>query len=202
MRTKTLWITVDGKDIPADRIKDSEKIKEKHAKKIIKMATELSKKLEDLKVYIAVASQEVIEEVALEKNLEAGDKKGNLRWHNFDKSIRIENSVNQKIVFDDGKIALAKDLLDNFLNEKLSSSDVWVKDIIVDAFSTTRGNMDTRKVMSLFKYQSKINDPMFQKSLELIADAIDRPSSKIYSRVYVRNEAGEYENINLNFSSL
>lgn len=202
MKERKKWITVNGMEVPANRITESEKAKEKHSEKILRMAQDINKRLAELKKYVHTATQEIVELVAEENKIEKIQGKGNYTWYNFSRQIRIEIQLNERIVFDDMKINEAKALLDEFLEQKITTSAAFVKSIILDAFSTSKGKLDTRKVMSLFKYKSKISDEMFQRALELIGDAIDRPSSKIYSRISVRNDKGEYEYVDLNYSNL
>ena len=78
----------------------------------------------------------------------------------------------------------------------------FVKDLVTDAFSTSKGKLDAKKVMSLLKYRNKIKDYQFQEALNLIETSIRKPDSKTYFRVWERREDGSYGIVDLNFSSL
>ena len=123
-------------------------------------------------------------------------------WYNFDRSVKIVTSLGKKIKFDDLAIIAAKKLLDEFLFEELDSKSAFIKEIVTDAFSTSRGNLDTDKVMSLCKYRSKTKSPSFIGALDILESSITRPSSAKYFRVYERNDDGSYSLIDLNFSSI
>ena len=56
--------------------------------------------------------------------------------------------------------------------------------------------------MSLLKYRSKIDNPLFQEALKLLEQSIRHPDSKRYFQIYVRNSEGAYDNIDLNFSNI
>ena len=131
-----------------------------------------------------------------------GKGKGGFTWKNFDGSIKIESSVSESIKFDDLGIIACKEKLELFLNNNLESKDAFIKQMVLDAFETSRGKLDAKKVLSLLTYRSKIKAPLFQEALNLLEKAIRRPDSKMYFRVFVKDEAGEYKNIDLNISSI
>lgn len=75
--------------------------------------------------------------------------------------------------------------------------------MIIDAFETQRnGQLDTKAVMKITRYEKRIDDAKFSAAVDLINSAIRRPKSKSYFRVSVRNEEGGYDNVDLNFSSI
>ena len=130
------------------------------------------------------------------------DRKGNFTWFNFDRSIKIEVSISERIDFDDLAIKAAKEKLDAFLSESLDSKMEFVKDMVIDAFSTSRGKIDAKKVFQLMKYRSKISHPLFQEAINILSDGIRKPNSKTYFRIWERAENGSYQLIELNFSAL
>jgi hypothetical protein len=77
-----------------------------------------------------------------------------------------------------------------------------IKQIVTDAFSTTRGKLDAKKVMSLLRYKDKVKDALFLESMELLEKSIRRPDSRIYHRISERQPDGSYKAIDLNFSSI
>ena len=74
--------------------------------------------------------------------------------------------------------------------------------MVLDAFETSRGKLDARKVFGLIRYKSKINNVLFQAAVKLLEQSIRRPESRTYFRVWTKDENGKYNNINLNFSSI
>jgi tRNA nucleotidyltransferase/poly(A) polymerase len=130
------------------------------------------------------------------------DSKGNFTWFNFDRSVKVEVSIADRIDFDDLTITACKDKLDEFLDQNLDSKQEFVKQLVTDAFSTSRGKLDAKKVMSLLKYRTKIKSDLFQEALNLLESAIRRPDSRTYFRIWERDKSGEYKLIDLNFSSI
>jgi hypothetical protein len=130
------------------------------------------------------------------------DGKGNFTWFNFDRSIKIEVSISKRIDFDDLAIKASKEKLDAFLDESLDSKIEFLKNLVTDAFSTSRGKIDSKKIMQLMKYRTKISHPLFQDAINILTEGIRNPGSKTYFRIWERDDDGSYQLIELNFSAL
>lgn len=199
--TDQFWTDESGSQVPYVRTTKSERLMEKESFRIFKEASRLSTDLKAFKNRIKEICQEVYDTYMSEK--EASVKgKGNFVWFNFDRSIKIEVSINDRIEFDDLGIIACKAKLDEFFTGAIESKHDYVKEMAMDAFSTTTGKLDVKKVLSLLKWKSKIKEDLFQEAMKLIEDSIRRPDSKTYFRVWVKNDDGKYDNIDLNFSSL
>lgn len=196
------WLDEAGTAIPYNRTTKAERLMERSSARLLKGALAINLKLNEFKQEIRDLSQEAYDAFMEEKN-STKEGKGNFTWYNFNRSIKIEVSVNEPIQFDDLTIAAAKDKFDTFLDENVQSKNEFVKEMINSAFETQRaGKLDVKQVMNLTRYQSKINDPLFTEAVNLINQAIRRPKSKTYFRVWMRDEAGEYQNVELNLSSI
>ncbi len=198
---KGVWIDETGREIPVKYINKSDKLKERYLGRISKRAEKLHNDLFEFKAEVSKLGQEVYDK-AMEDFKVSGNGKGNYTLYNFDRSIRLETSINELITFDDLAIKASKEHLDVFFSENLDPKVEFIADLVKDAFSTTKGKLDTKKVMSLLKYKSKIKHESFQKSMVCLEEGIRRPSSKTYYRIAVRLDDGSYKNIDLNFSSI
>lgn len=198
----TFWKDESGVEIPYNRTTKAERLMERHSAKILRDALVVNKRLAEFKDLIRELSQQAYEAFMEEKQSNK-ETKGNFTWYNFDRSIKIEVSINEPIQFDDLTIKAAKEKFDAFMNANLSSKNEFVKQMIIDAFQTQRsGQLDTKRVMNLTRYERKINDPDFSRAVELINESIRRPKSKTYFRVWQKDASGEYQNIELNLSSI
>ena len=202
---QSTWTDETGKEVPILYITPIMRVRERNAGRILKQALQVNKQLVTFKEHVTELCNQVyamaMEQVAARKDgKEPG--KGNFTWYNFDRTIRIEVSINERIDFDDLTLQLCKSKLDAFLSENLDSKMEFVKELVTDAFSTTRGKTDSKKVMSLIRYRSKIKHPLFLEALDLLEESIRRPDSKTYFRVWQRLDNGEYELVDLNFSSI
>lgn len=199
--TDQYWTDEKGVKSPYSRTTKSERLMEIQSLKIAKEAIRLNTDLSAFKNNLKAVCENVYSTFMMEKeNYTPG--KGNFTWKNFDGSIKIECSVSDRIEFDDLTITACKDKLTEFLDNTVESKEDFVKEMVTDAFETSRGKLDAKKVMSLLRYRSKIKAPIFQEALNLLESAIRRPESKTYFRVWVKDEEGKYKNVELNLSAV
>lgn len=196
------WIDESGTEIPYNRTTKVERLHERSAAKIVRAALEVNKRLVAFNNLIAELSQEAYDAFMNSKEI-TKKTKGNYTWFNFDRSIKIEINVNEPIVFDSLTITAAKEKLDEFLSTQIESKNQFVKEMVIDAFETQKtGVLDTKQVLKLTRYEDKVKSPLFSAAIKLIREAIRRPKSKTYRRVWVKDDEGKYQNIELNLSSL
>ncbi len=202
--TKTkvkVWIDENDMAIPYSRVTKQERLRERHSKKIKKQALDINRRLKDFKILVKLLSDEVFT-AAMAQYIVEKKHKGNFTWFNFDRSIKIEINVNEPILFDDLTITAAKQKFDEFLDANITASNEFVKELILDAFSTSKGSLDTKRVLGLAKYKEKVNKPLFSEAVDLIMSAVRHAKSKTYFRVWLKDEEGKYQNIDLNLSSI
>ncbi len=169
--------------------------------KLLKDAKDLSDRMAAFKEDIAKVCSDIYAAFMAEKEVKPTTK-GNFTWYNFDRSIKIEVAINERITFDELQISAAREKLDQFLTENMDGKVEFIKELVIDAFKTSRGQLDAKKIMSLLKYRSKIRQPLFQSAMEDIESAIRRPASKTYYRVFERTDEGNYKLVDLNFSTI
>lgn len=196
------WTDEKGIQIPYNRITPLERKMEVKSYYLAKKAVDLHNRLADFKREIAEICQGIYEQYMAENKVKK-TAKGNFNWYNFDRSIKIEVSVNERIEFDDMAIDAAKAKLEEFLQNNVEAKDEFVKELIMNAFETSRGKLDVKKVMSLVRYKSKIKAPLYKEAIELIENGIRRPDSKMYFRIWQKDpNTGKYQYIDLNLSSI
>lgn len=200
------WGDEQGNLIPYNRITPYEKNAESTLSKMAKEAIALNEKLVAYKASLRAAIEKLYKEfVESNGGKIQGKGKGGITLYNFDRSIKVEVKINEPIHFDEEYIKLAKAELFAILDDELEGTSSWVKGLITDAFEKSRGELDTDKVLSLKKHASRVPDsikPRYNKAMELIDKAINRPTSKQYERVWVRDENGKYQDVQLNFSAI
>lgn len=200
--TDQFWVDESGTRIPYNRTTKVERMMETKSAQLLKGAASINRKLQEYKQLINEVSAGVYEAFMEEKGVAKSERKGNFTWYNFDRSIKIEIAINEAIKFDDMTIAAAKEKLDRFLSETIDSKVEFVKDLVFDAFNTSRGKLDAGKVLGLLKYRTKIKEPIFAEAMDLIEQSVRRPSSKTYYRIWEKDENGSYKAIELNFSAI
>lgn len=195
------WKDETGQDVPVEYVTFGNRLKERHVAVLLKESKAINKRLVAFKKTAEKLANEVFAKM-LEEYKAKPDTKGNYTFFSFDRSVKVEVSVSDRIEFDDIAITACKEKLDEFLKQNLDAKMAFVKELVTDAFSTSRGKLDTKKVMSLLKYRSKIKDTLFEEALNLLESSIRRPSSKTYFRIFERQDDNSYKNIDLNFSNI
>lgn len=196
-----MWRDESGVAIPYNRTTKTERLMERSTARIIKEAKATHQRLAKLKALIAKLTTEAYVAFLSEKDVKPG--KGNFTMYNFDRSIKVEVNVNEPIVFDDLGIAAAKEKFDEFLEANVSATDNFIKQMILEAFETSRGRkLDTKRVMNLIRYRSKVDNSLFSEAVQLIEQSIRHPYTKTYYKVYERKDDGSYSHVELNFASI
>src|ERR1035437_6062660 len=100
-----IWIDEARTQIPYKRITKSERLMEVHSAKLAKSAKAVNDRLNAFKKEIKHLCEEA-EQAFLDENKIVRDEKfkGNYTWYNFDRSIKIERSVNEALQYDDQTI--------------------------------------------------------------------------------------------------
>lgn len=198
-----IWKDESGMEIPYSRITGHERLCERETARALKKAIDIHKRLADFKTEITDVSTKLYESLLEENDINRiGKGKGGATFFNFDRSIKIEVSVNEQIVFDDNLIKLAKEKLDDFIASNVTGVESFIKDLIMSAFETSRGRLDTKKILALKKHAARIKDQRYKEAMELIDKSIRRPDSKTYFRIWEKDREGKYQSIDLNFSSI
>ncbi len=195
------WLDEKGIKIPYNRTTALERKMENKAFSILKKAVDEHNRIKKFKRELADICSDIYDQYMSEKKVKPS--KGNFTWYNFNRTIKIEASIKDRIEFDDLAIEAAKAKLQEFLDNNVEAKDQFIKDLVLDAFQTSRGKLDVKKVLSLVRYRSKIKSKLFQEAVNLIEEGIRRPDSKMYFRIWQKNpETGKYEDVQLNFSSI
>lgn len=199
------WIDENGLEIPASRVTSVEKKRERGAEKLLREASKINEKLSAFKEMMTEICDEVWRESMEEAGANPEAHKGNHTWYNFDRSIKVEVSISERIDFDDVLIEAAKQKFEEFLEKNTSGVEEMIRQLIMDAFNNTKGKLDAKRVMTLVRYRQRISPqkyPNFHEAVDLIEQSIRRPDSRKYFRIWQRDASGEYQNIDLNFSSI
>jgi hypothetical protein len=196
------WTDAKGDPIPYNRTTAIERLQERNAHTLLNAAQKAEAALKALKDLVQDKHGEVL--AALEKSTGVSLKKskGNKQWYSFDRSILVEADAQERIEFDGLLITAAREKLHSYLTSKLTSDDEFLVEMVTKAFETTNGKLDSKRVMHLVSYKSKVKAALFQEAITLIEKSIRRTNAKMYFRVSVRQEDGSYEAVQLNFSAI
>ena len=133
-------------------------------------------------------------------DVKVGGKKGNISLHSFDGRYCVKLAMQDTLVFDEGLVA-AKALIDECINEWTEGSRTELKTLINAAFQVDKeGNISTARVLGLRRLQ--IGDEKWLRAMDALSDSLQVHISKPFVRVYRRDDAGEYQLMNLDIAKV
>lgn len=201
-----VWRNASGDLVPFNFVPQSDKKKEVLSAKMYKAALLAEATLKSFHQQLSSAfdtvSDLIKEEYQLKYKKQKKQGKGSITWFNFDRSIKIEADMNEIVKWDNALMTEALALLNSYLSKNLTEANALLAGLVQSAFANSRGMIDNAKVFQILKYQDKIKNKDFQKSCELMKSAQSIDKTKLYMRIWEKQEDGQYRNINLNFSSI
>ncbi|HPX59609.1 MAG TPA: DUF3164 family protein, partial [Bacteroidales bacterium] len=102
------WLDEQGNKRPRKYLTKLERMQESEIGKILKRAEFLNEKLSEFKEAVASSCEKLVEEYAKRNKLDTTNWKGNITLMSFDRSVKIELNVNNRIEFDDLAIKACK----------------------------------------------------------------------------------------------
>ena len=186
-----------GREIPVKVLHTEIVEKDAAVKKAMDCAIKLQERIISDKQKLIQTIEKYLNDAARRNNLEW---KGNALLISFDEKYRVEMRFREKIQFGI-ELQLAKQKIDECIKAWSADSNDNLKAIINDAFQLDKhGQLARYRIFALRRF--KIKDPVWKEAMELIDKAILVTSTKQYISFAVRDEAGNYNRIVLNFSAL
>lgn len=199
----TYWTNEKGYKIPYSRLTKIEKSKETKTYSLLKKSQAISNSLAEFKKAVQLECEELyrkeMEQLKADPNK---PPKGNYTFYNFDQSIRIKVSISEPVKFSDAALEAAKQHFDKYIEDTVTTTETFMKDSIRDAFATKNGHVDPGKIFNLLSYKSKTKNQDYIMGCDALEQGSTRPSSKTYYQISFKNEDGDFENVELNFSKI
>lgn len=174
-----------GKLTPVELIKPQDQLEDETVRKIMAYATDLSEQVgrfkahtfDDLGAYEAILAQEY--------GATKGGAKGNKTFMSFDGLLKVQVQVADYIDFGP-QLQIAKELVDECLNEWSADSRPEIRAIVTRAFNTDKaGKINRAEIFMLLRLD--IDDERWLRAMEAIRDAMRVVGSKTYVRCYRRD---------------
>lgn len=193
------WMNHKSMEVPREYVSKFDRKKELTLGALLKKAEKISDLLMAFKVESFDLADELYHQMMMEANITATERKGNYTLFSFDKSVKLEVNVSDRIEFDEN-INFAQLKLNEFITAKTEGSDMELRELINNAFTTSKGRLDTKRILGLFSL--KINHPLWVEAMELIKKAISINNTVRYLTISTRDAMGHYNQVNLNFSNI
>ena len=189
-----------GNLIPLENIKETDLLRDE-------LVMEIVAKAQAVRDNIAAFKQSAMDDIAAFAQLSAekygaklGGAKGNIRLMSFDGAYRIALAMQDTLTFDE-RLAAAKALIDECINEWTADSRPELKALINDAFQVDKeGNISTTRVLGLRRLS--IDDEKWHRAMEALSDSVQVQTSKPFVRVYQRGADGEYSLMSLDIAKV
>lgn len=190
-----------GRLVPLAMVKDIDRIRDELVKKMVAKACEVKAMLQVFKVAAFEEIEQFIALSASDYDTELGGSKGNVTLMSFDGRFRVTRAVAENFVFDE-RLQVAKELIDQCLNDWTAQSGPELKALVNDAFQVDRmGNVNAKRILSLRKFN--IGDERWLKAMKAIGDSLTVAGSREYVRIYERvQDTDRWEQIPLDVAGV
>ena len=189
-----------GNLVPLANIKEIDLLRDELVMEIVGKAQTVQQQMAAFKADSMADIAAFVQLSADRYDVAVGGKKGNVTLHSFDGAYRVNLSMQDTLVFDEGLLA-AKALIDECINEWTEGSRSELKTLINAAFQVDKeGNISTARVLGLRRL--KIKDETWQRAMEALSDSLQVHTSKQFVRVYKRDDAGEYQLVSLDIAKV
>lgn len=187
---------------PMAIVKDVDKLRDDMVHEIVNESIQKHKELQEMKKRFFSTIDAFVRLSAEKYNLNYGGKKGNMTFLSYDGMYKVVVSVNENIFFDE-RLQIAKELIDQCIQDWATDSRNEIKALIQDAFYVGKsGKLDKNRILGLRRLD--IQDERWQKAMTAISDSIQIAGSREYIRIYERdpNNSDKYNLINLDIAAL
>jgi len=194
-------VNAQGHLVPKSKVAEVDKLRDQTVQELTNRALSLHHTMRDFQNHALDTVAAFVECSAEEHGVKWGGKKGNIKLTSFDGTRQVMIDIQERIGFSE-KLAVAKDILDDFLKAEMASASDSIRAIVFEAFDVDRdGKLNTRRILGLRRI--KIDDPDWLRAMEVISEALQLEGSKEYLRVYTRpSPRSKWQLVNLNMSSI
>ncbi|MDR0322341.1 MAG: DUF3164 family protein [Treponema sp.] len=200
MSKKEFMTDSQGRQVPADLVKDIDKKRDETVRRIADEAMKMKSVLLDFKNKIRADIEKFVEMSAAKYGLKWGGKKGNITLTSYDGQFKLVVAMNDNITFDE-RLQVARGLIDKCIKKWSSGARQEIRVLVNDAFQVDKqGKISTARVLGLRRLD--ITDTDWQKAMTAITESVQITGTKQYLRVYERDANGEYQNIPLDVAAL
>lgn len=196
------YVNTRNFQVPADQMKPQDILKHDLVLEQIGEAKRLSQMHSDFKRKSFSEVNDLISLVASEYDTKFGGAKGNISLTSFDGKFQISVKIDDQINFGP-EIDIAKQLINEVIDEELADSSGFIVQLVRDAFETDKqGNYNKIRILALRKYREANTSDKWQNAMKALDDGIIAGSSKTYLNYQERDQFGAWKQIPLASQSL
>tara|TARA_Y100000593_G_scaffold72394_1_gene132984 strand:- start:140 stop:808 length:669 start_codon:yes stop_codon:yes gene_type:complete len=175
-----------GNLVPCETIKAADKLEDEQVRKIMGFARDLSDQIARFRGHTMTDLGELDALLEQDYGVTKGGKKGNRTYQTFDGLMQVKVQVSDFVDFG-SQLQIAKQLIDECLNEWAADSRPEIRAIITRAFNTEKeGQVNRSEIFMLMRLD--IEDERWKRAMDAIRDAMRVTGSREYLRFYERAE--------------
>lgn len=188
-----------GKLVPVEMIKPQHLLEDETVRKVMGYATALSDQVGRFKAHTFEDLGDLEALLAQEYGASKGGAKGNKTFMTHDGLMKVLVQVSDHIDFG-AELQVAKELVDECLNEWSAEARPEIRAIVTRAFNTDKaGQINRSEIFMLLRLE--INDERWQRAMKAIRDAMRVVGSKTYIRCYRRESFdGEWQAVTIDLA--
>lgn len=192
-----MWVDGSGAEVPEKYIDPVLQERDKFVSRQVAKARQMRMLLTNFKRAVEAELADFLAETAAR----AGEEwAGGTTLYNFSMDEAVTIKVHKYWAFDE-RLQLAKQKIDKVIEQRSEGADELIVALVNRAFKVnSRGQVDSRELIGL--RQMKVDDPLWQEAMEMIADSMLLQDTKTYFYFQQAGEDGKMERIVLDFASL
>lgn len=176
-----------GRLVPVSKIKAADLLQNDLVETLIRDARALSDRLTKFRASADSMVSAFLDVLAQQYDAKRGGRKGNVTLVSFDGTQKVIIQVQDHIDFGP-ELQTAKSLVDQCINNWAVGASDNIKALVNDAFQVDKsGRINRDRILGLRRLA--IDDPIWARAMEAIADSIRVIGSKSYMRFYTRANA-------------
>ncbi|MGO2349831.1 DUF3164 family protein [Pseudoalteromonas nigrifaciens] len=194
----------DGKGnlVAIANIKQTDLIKDEFVKKAIDKALEMQETLAEFKQSLMAEADDFIELLAQEHGVNLGGKKGNVTLRTFDSQLKVTLQTQERIELGP-ELSLAKELIDQCLDEWTEGGNQNIKAIVSKTFNTDKqGSLNPQRILALRKLEISDDSGKWTKAMNIIAESVGVVDSTRFIRFYKQDDKGIEQAVSLDIAKL
>lgn len=184
---KGFWQNKEGNFIHKDMIAIDKQLEDEVVEKLITKAKEVQNTLKEFKEFAYKECYDFIDLLRQNYDMDKleNSKSGSVSLKSFNGTKEVQIQIAKQISFD-SKLILAKEKIDEYLDEKTENADAEIRTLITRAFDVKNGKVDAKMVLSLKQYP--ISNPKWLCAMKMIDEAVEIVGTKSYIRFKERED--------------
>jgi hypothetical protein len=176
---------------------DYENLKSEVVTELCKSAKEINETLEKFKIK-AFSDMQTVYDLLKEYSSRHKDGKGNFKieYQNY----RVSYKRQGKPHFDERSHQAEKHIID-FVNSKFNN-DKDTRDLVMSLLERKKDQLDINLIQKLYAMENRFQDENWKRGIELLKESYSYSHSKDYIGFEFKDDKGEWQTINLQFSNI